>query len=312
MLRLGSRGSMLALTQSRWVAARLQAATGLEVRVKVIRTQGDAILDKPLSAIGGKGLFTKELDQALLDGEIDLAVHSLKDLPTEFPDGLSLGAVPEREDPRDVLIGPPGDPVSLETLPLEARVGTSSLRRAALLKIHRPDLRVEEIRGNLDTRLAKLDAGEFDAIVLAAAGIRRLGWEARIHESLDPGSWLPAPGQGALGVVVRSGDRSGAEWLGGLDDGDTRAATSAERALLHELEAGCRLPVAALAVPFGSRLRLRALVASPDGMQLVRAEGTGFREESVPLGRRVASILLERGADLLLEELRGREPSISP
>ncbi len=308
MLRLGTRGSLLALTQSRQVAARIEAETGERVDLRVIRTEGDLVLDQPLSAIGGKGLFTKELDEALLEGEIDLAVHSLKDLPTDLPDGLSLGAVPEREDPRDVLVGPEGRPMTLDTLPRGGRVGTSSLRRMALLRLHRPDLEVAEIRGNLDTRLRKVDEGAYDAIVLAAAGLRRLGWEGRIHEHLDPGSWLPAPAQGALGVVVHTGKLMGASWLRTLDHPASRSAVSAERSLLHTLEAGCHLPVAALAIPFGDQLRLRALVADPEGKQLVRAEGSAPRSDSVALGRTVAARLLERGADLVLDSLlQGKE-----
>ncbi len=302
-LRLGTRGSLLARTQSEWVADRIRAEGVGDVELVTIRTKGDVLLDQPLSEIGGKGLFTKELDRALLDGAIDLAVHSLKDLPTEFPEGLALGAVPEREDPRDVLIGPNDSPISLETLPQGARVGTSSLRRMALARATRQDLVIDDIRGNLDTRIAKVDAGDFDAIVLAAAGVRRLGWSERISEELDPGSWLPAPGQGALAVVVRTEDVEKRSWLRGLDDPPSRAATTAERTLLRELEAGCRLPVAALGLPFGGGLRLRGLVAHPDGRRMVRAEATGAQDAPEALGRKVARLLRERGADLILSDL---------
>lgn len=303
-LRLGTRGSLLAVTQSRWVAERLEAGSNLKVELEVIRTSGDILQDQPLPEIGGKGLFTKELDLALLDGKIDLAVHSLKDLPTDLPEGVSIGAIPEREDPRDVLIVRSGLPETLDTLPKGARVGSSSLRRAALVRVLRPDIRVDDIRGNLDTRLRKLERGEYEAIVLAAAGIHRLGWSDRITEYLDPGSWLPAPGQGALAVVVRTEDLSGASWLRSLDHLPTRAATMAERRLLEELGAGCRLPVAALGLPFGGGLRLRGMVAHPDGSRMVRAESTGAQDDPDALGRRVGHELLERGADLLLEDLR--------
>jgi len=303
-LRLGTRGSPLALTQSQWVADRIRERTGRDVELVPIRTSGDILQTDPLSMIGGKGLFTRELDQALLEGEVDLAVHSLKDLPTDFPEGLSLGAVPEREDVRDVLIGPRGVDLTLATLDEGARVGTSSLRRMALAKLHRPDLRVENVRGNVETRIGRVDDGSFDAVLLAAAGVRRLGLGDRVSEYLDIGSWLPAPGQGALGVVVRSDGLSQATWLNSIDDVPSRAASAAERSLLHTLEAGCRLPVAALGIPFQGGLRLRGIVAAPDGLRVVRAEGTGSPEAPEVLGRRVAGVLLDRGADLLLSEIR--------
>ncbi|MSR23202.1 MAG: hydroxymethylbilane synthase [Gemmatimonadetes bacterium] len=306
-LRLGTRGSLLALTQSQWVADRLAGEGGLRVHLRRIRTTGDIVGDRPLAEFGGKGLFTKELDHALLAGEVDLAVHSMKDLPAELPEGLSIGAVPEREDPRDVLIGALGREVSLQTLPEGARVGTGSLRRVALLRALRPDLEVVALRGNVDTRIEKVDEGELDAVVLAAAGIRRLGWGERIGEYLDPGSWVPAPGQGALAVVVRSDDREVARSLAGLDHAPSRAQTEAERELLRGLGADCRMPVAALGLSFGGGLRLRALVASPDGRRLVRGEGTGNASDPRELGRRVAELLLERGADVVLERGPGIE-----
>jgi hydroxymethylbilane synthase len=302
-LRLGTRGSALALTQSRWVADRLEAAGVPAVELVTIRTTGDDIPDRPLSEIGGKGLFTRELDEALLDGRIDLAVHSLKDLPTELPEGLALGAVPEREDFRDVLVGPEGSDLTLGSLPAGALIGTGSLRRRAMVLALRPDLKVAEIRGNLDTRIRKVDEGEYDAVVLAAAGLRRMSWAQRITEYLDPGSWIPAPGQGALAVMIRSGDRGRLTEVEGLDHPPSRAAVAAERTLLHRLEAGCRLPVGALGLPFGAGLRLRAVVAFPDGRRAVRAEATGKRDDPQALGEQVARVLLERGADSLLSEL---------
>jgi hydroxymethylbilane synthase len=306
-LRMGTRGSRLALTQSRWVADRLEKRSGVEVELVTIRTSGDVLQDHPLSEIGGQGIFTKELDSALLEGRVDLAVHSLKDLPTESPPGLSIGAIPEREDARDVLIASEGSGATLLTLPAGARIGTSSLRRMALVRASRPDLRVEDIRGNVETRIRRVDEGEFDGIVLAAAGVRRLGLAGRISEFLEAGSWLPAPGQGALAIVVRSEDRAGAGWLQPLDHEPTRAATEAERALLHALGAGCRLPVAALGLPFDGEIRLRGLVASPDGRRLVRAEATGPAGSAVALGEHVAGRLLERGADLLLGAIQVSE-----
>jgi hydroxymethylbilane synthase len=303
-IRLGTRGSLLAVTQSGWVARRIELATGSPVELVRIRTRGDEEQDRPLSEIGGQGLFTKELDRALLDGEVDLAVHSLKDLPTAFVEGLALAAVPEREDPRDALIGPQGRITTLRGLPRGARLGTSSLRRRALALAFRPDLDVEPIRGNLDTRIGHVDAGRFDATLLAAAGIRRLGWGARISEALDPGAWLPAPGQGALAIVVRTDTLDAhATWIRALDDPPTRSAVAAERAILHALQAGCQLPVAALGLAFGGGLRLRAIVASTDGRHLVRSEATGRSDDAVALGHRVAADLRARGADEILQRL---------
>jgi hydroxymethylbilane synthase len=310
-LRLGTRGSALALTQSRWVADRVEAAGVPEVELVTIRTTGDEISDRPLSEIGGKGLFTRELDEALLEGRIDLAVHSLKDLPTEFPEGLSLGAVPEREDYRDVLVAPQGSDLTLESLPAGAVIGTGSLRRRAMVLALRPDLEVAEIRGNLDTRLRKVDEGKYDAVVLAAAGLRRMGWAHRITEHLDPGSWIPAPGQGALAVVIRSSDRGRLTEVEELDHPPSRAAVTAERTLLHHLQAGCRLPVGALGLPFGGGLRLRAVVAFPDGRRAVRGEATGAQDDPRALGDHVARILLERGAHFLLSELSDEQSELT-
>jgi len=282
----------------------LEKRTGAEVEVVTIRTSGDVLQDQPLFEIGGQGIFTKELDSALLDGRIDLAVHSLKDLPTQSPPGLSIGAIPEREDARDVLIAAEGTGATLHSLPINARIGTSSLRRMALLRATRPDLRVEDIRGNVETRIRRVDEGEFDGIILAAAGIRRLGLSGRISEALEAGSWLPAPGQGALAVVVRSDDPASVDLVRTLDHAPTRSSTEAERALLHELGAGCRLPVAALALPYDQGIRLRGLVAAPDGRRVVRGEATGLQSDAAALGQQVARLLLERGADLLLSGLQ--------
>jgi hydroxymethylbilane synthase len=311
-LRLGTRGSLLATTQSGWVARRIEAATGRRVELVTIRTKGDQIQDQPLSAIGGQGLFTREVDRALLDGEVDVAVHSLKDLPTVLIEGVTLAAVPEREDVRDVLIGPAQNPVTLESLPKGARLGTGSLRRRALALAFRPDLALLGIRGNLDTRVRLVDEGEYHAIILAAAGVRRLGWTQRIHEHLDPAGWLPAPGQGALAVVARTEDSETQTELRPLDHLPSRASVTAERSLMHHLEAGCQLPVGSLGIPFGGGMRLRGVVASPDGTRAVRAEATGAQDDPEALGRRVADRLLEMGAESILSEVdRTRDQSRS-
>ena len=301
-LVLGTRGSPLALAQSRMVKADLEA-TGPSVRMEVIRTTGDRDQDSPLSGIGGKGLFTRELDLALLEGRIDLAVHSLKDLPTDLEHGLALAAVPKREDPRDVMVGPEGASatLTLQTLQPGARVGTGSLRRRALASAFRPDVDVVNIRGNLDTRIAKVDRGEFDVIIVAAAGIRRLGLWPRVTEALERTSWLPAPGQGALGLITRSGDGRMEEILRPLDHAPSHIAVRAERALLAALGGGCHTPIAALGIPHDSGLRLWGLVASPDGKQVVLADDSGGLADPEVLGAHVGRLLVERGAGEVLE-----------
>src|SRR6266436_618808 len=258
MIVIGSRGSQLALWQARHVAALL-AELGARTRLEIIKTTGDKITDVPLSQVGGKGLFTKEIEEALLDGSIDLAVHSLKDLPTELPEGLVLAAIPEREDPRDAMVG-----CTLASLPLGAKVGTSSLRRAAQLRRLRPDLQVESIRGNLDTRLRKLDEGQYDAILLAAAGLKRLGWADRIAEILAPEVMCPAVGQGALAIETRAAG-AGFDAVQSLDHAATHAAVTAERGVLGALGGGCQVPIGAYATVSGNRMRVHAIVAAPDG-----------------------------------------------
>lgn len=302
-LRLGTRGSILARTQSGHVKDAVEAAGDVRVEVRVIQTTGDLYQDRSLPEIGGKGLFTRELDRALLDGDLDLAVHSLKDLPTDLPDGLTLAVVPRRVDPRDVLIGPRSADVSLDALPSGARVGTGSLRRQALTRAFRDDLEVEGIRGNLDTRIAKVDDGRYDAIVVAAAGVVRLGLEERVNEWMERTAWLPAPGQGALAVVARTEDRKTRAMLEPLDHMPSRAAVRAERTVLEDLGGGCQVPIAALGLPFDGGLRLWALVASPDGRRLVRSDRTGSIDDPEAVGRQVSRILRDRGAMEILAEI---------
>jgi hydroxymethylbilane synthase len=303
--RIATRGSELALWQARWIQDALRGEDAdSEPEIVVVRTTGDRILDVPLAKIGDKGLFTKELDAALLAGDADLAVHSLKDVPTRLPDGLELVAITAREDPRDAVLLGPGGMGTLAELPAGARVGTSSLRRRALLQALYPRLEVHDLRGNLNTRLARLDAGEYEAIVLAAAGVLRLGWRERIAQYLDPADWLPAVGQGALGVVARSGDGLTAARLRHVHDPATAAATAAERALLRALEGGCQIPIGALAAVDGERLVLRALVADLDGAIVLRAEEHGDAADAAAVGQRAADALLRQGAGEVLARIR--------
>jgi len=306
-LRIATRRSQLALAQARWVKQRLEELEpGLTVELREYVTTGDRVLDVPLAQAGRKGLFTREIEEALLAGEADVAVHSLKDLPGALPPGLLLGAVPEREDPRDALVapGPAAAGESLQALPAGARLGSSSLRRGAQLLHLRPDLRVESIRGNVDTRLRKLDEGQYDGLVLAAAGLRRLGLAHRISACLSPEECTPAPGQGALGIECRAGDAAAAALLARLDHGPTRAAVTAERSLMVELGGGCSIPLGAFARPAGDSLRLIAVVAAPDGSRLVGAAlDDAPASEPELAGRLVAERLREGGA---AELLRGR------
>jgi hydroxymethylbilane synthase len=309
---IGSRGSELALTQANYIAERIRSVEpGIEVEVLIISTKGDRITDVPLSQVGGKGLFTKELEVALLEKEIDLAVHSLKDLPTELPGGLTVGAIPGRENPADALISASG--LGLMALPQGAKVGTSSTRRQVQLKAMRPDLELVDLRGNVPTRLAKLETEGLDAIILAAAGLNRLGLSAHITELLAPEIMLSAVGQGALGIEIRDDDAPMKELLGRLHDRDTARAATAERALLSAMGGGCQVPLGALAVVEGEVLHLRACACSPDGTQVVRAERSGPADEPEALGRAVAQTLIEGGASaflrqVALEALRPKQP----
>jgi hydroxymethylbilane synthase len=298
MLVIASRGSQLALWQARWVERQL-VALGELCRIEIIKTTGDKITDVPLAQAGVKGLFTKEIEEALLDGRADLAVHSLKDLPTELPAGLTLAAIPAREDARDAMVG-----MRFAELPAGAKVGTSSLRRAAQLRKLRPDLRIEPVRGNLDTRLRKLDDGQYDAIVLAAAGLIRLGWEDRIAEVLPPEIICPAVGQGALAIETTASG-PGLQACQPLDDAPTRAAVTAERALLGALGGGCQVPIGAHATVTDGRLHLVAVVVSPDGAELVRDESEGLADDAERIGRELGEALLAAGADRILESVYG-------
>lgn len=301
-LRLGSRGSALARWQADAVARRL-AAVGQASRIAYVTTTGDRRTDVPLAAIGGKGLFTQEIEAGLLAGELDAAVHSLKDVPSTLPEGLVLGAILEREDARDVLIAPPG--TTLESLAQGARVGTSSLRRQAQLLMLRPDVTVLPLRGNVDTRLRKYREGEFDALLLAAAGLDRLGLSQAISERLAIEQFLPAAGQGVLAIECRADDAATLAQLRPLHHAPTAEAIAAERALLRRLDCGCQAPVAAYAETAGEELTLRALVAAPDGRRVVRAEASGARQEAERVGVQLAETLLDEGADEILRAIYG-------
>lgn len=300
MLTIGSRGSQLALWQAHWIQSRIQSF-GVETRLEIIHTTGDKITDVALSKVGTKGLFTKEIEEALLNRTIDLAVHSLKDMPTDLPEGLTLAAIPEREDPRDALIGR-----AIAQLAQGARVGTSSLRRAAQLRALRPDLQIENIRGNLDTRLRKLDEGQYDAIVLASAGLRRLGWENRITELLDPEIMCPAVGQGALAVETRDDNGEAQQLAKRLEHEASRIAVTAERAVLAALGGGCQVPIGAYAT-VGSELHLRAIIVSPDGTQIIRKQASGPPASAAAMGRTLGDQLLAEGGREILELVYGHQ-----
>jgi hydroxymethylbilane synthase len=293
VIRLGTRGSVLALAQAETVAAALRAR-GADVALTPMHTEGDRLAEARLGTLGGKGLFVRELEEALLDGRVDVAVHSLKDLPAETPAGLVLAAFPPREDPRDVLVSRAGG--GLEALPAGTVVGTGSLRRRALALAARPDLRVEPIRGNVDTRLRKLDRGPWQALILAAAGLRRLGVVPRHAHALAPEVFVPAVGQGILALEARADDAATLAALGPLDDAATHACAVAERAWLARLGASCNTPMAAHAQLVGGRLRVTALVASEDGRRVLRADDGGLPGEAGPIGRRLAERLLAAGA----------------
>ncbi len=300
LLRIGSRGSQLALWQANHISSLLRQR-GHEVEIEVIKTTGDKITDVSLAQVGTKGMFTKEIEEALAEGRVDVAVHSLKDLPTELPPGFELVAITTRVNPRDVLLSVKYD--SVNALPKGARIGTSSLRRQAQLKVARPDLVIHALRGNVDTRVRKLEQGEYDAIILAAAGLTRLGKTQLVREVLSEEFMCPAAGQGALGIEIRAGDAAMRKHLEFLDDPAARAATTCERALLHKLGGGCQVPIGAFAEMREGMLHLTAIVARPDGSTILRETQSG--SHAVALGEAVGDNLLQRGATKILEDVYG-------
>ncbi|MCP4790809.1 MAG: hydroxymethylbilane synthase [Gammaproteobacteria bacterium] len=301
-LRIATRESQLALWQAEFIKAELQKYhPDLQVELLGMKTKGDIILDVPLAKVGGKGLFVKELEQAMLDDRADIAVHSMKDVPMEFPDGLGLAIICEREDPTDAFVS--NRYANLEELPEGARVGTSSLRRQLQIRAARPDLTILDLRGNVNTRLAKLDAGEYDAIILASAGLMRLKFEDRIRSRLSVEQSLPAGGQGAVGVECRNNDARTRALLAPLHHADTADRVIAERALNRRLEGGCQVPIACFAELQGENLYLRGLVGDLTGKTVLRAEITGPRQQAEQLGIKVAEMLLDQGAGAILTEV---------
>jgi len=299
-LRIGSRGSQLALWQANHVSALLRER-GHEVELEIIKTTGDKITDVALAKVGTKGMFTKEIEEALAEGRVDLAVHSLKDLPTELPPGFELVAITTRVNPRDVFLCVKYE--SVQSLPKGARVGTSSLRRQAQLQVARPDLVIEALRGNVDTRVRKLEEGQYDAIILAAAGLTRLGKTQLVKEVLSEEFMCPAAGQGALGIEIRAGDAEMRKHLAFLDDAAARATTTCERAVLNKLGGGCQVPIGAFAESVEGGLQLTAIVAKPDGSTILRETQNG--DDPIQLGEAAADALLRRGAKKILDEVYG-------
>ncbi len=299
-LRIGSRGSQLALWQANHISALLRER-GHEIEIEIIKTTGDKITDVALAMVGTKGMFTKEIEEALADGRVDLAVHSLKDLPTELPSGFEIAAITTRQNPRDVFLSVKYE--SVEKLPQGARVGTSSLRRQAQLKARRPDLDIFPLRGNVDTRVRKLEEGHYDAIILAAAGLFRLGKTEFVKQVIDEELMCPAAGQGALGIEIREGDTKMRELLSFLDDSAARATTTCERALLNKLGGGCQVPIGAFAESVDGVLRLTGICARPDGTELIREVQTGT--DPVELGERTGETILRRGGDQILRDVYG-------
>jgi len=306
LLRIATRKSPLALWQAEHVKARLlQAHPGLEIELVTMSTQGDKILDTPLAKIGGKGLFVKELEQGMLEGRADIAAHSIKDVPMEFPEGLYLSTILEREEPCDAFVSNKYD--SLDQLPNGAIVGTSSLRRRCQLLHKRPDLQIEDLRGNVNTRLSKLDDGKYDAIILACAGLIRLEMEDRIKQSISSDLILPAVGQGAIGLEAREGDDETLALISVLDHPTTRYRVLAERALNLGLNGGCQVPIACHATIDGDELHLRALVGEPDGSNIISGEIRGHKQNAEDLGTELADELLGKGAKQILDGLYAAE-----
>ncbi|MFA5844118.1 MAG: hydroxymethylbilane synthase [Coriobacteriia bacterium] len=310
-LTIGTRGSKLALWQSEYIKARIEETTGLPVSLKIIKTTGDKILDVPLAKVGGKGLFTKEIEVELSAGTVDLAVHSMKDVPTELPEGLFIAATPARVDPRDVIVSGAG--YDLATLPRGGKLGTSSLRRRAQVLALRPDLEIVDVRGNLDTRMRKAEDGTLDAVILAAAGITRLGWADRITHYEDPSVMCPAVGQGAIGIEIREDDEFMRGVCDALRDEDTFTCVRAERVVMRTLEGGCQVPIGAYARIEDGTLVMDAVVASVDGTTVLRHRLTGSPDEPEALGAAMVDRLLDMGADAVLEAIRavGEDGSVS-
>ncbi len=302
-LRLGTRGSKLALWQAEYVAQELrQVVPEIDIEIKVIKTKGDKILDVALSKIGDKGLFTREIENELLAGDIDLAVHSMKDLPTFIAPGLVLGGVLKRENPQDVLISHKG--YSLTSLPRNGSVGTSSLRRIAQLRALRPDIRMVDLRGNVETRIKKMEEQDLDGIILAYAGVKRLGFTGKISEMIAADIMLPAVGQGAIAIELREEDYETLEIIAPVNDLHTKLETMAERAFLRALEGGCQVPIAALAQIKGDRLYIEGLVASMDGQRVIKESLMGDLNRAIDIGMGLAQSLLNRGAHSILAEIR--------
>jgi len=302
LLRIATRKSPLALWQAEFVRDSLiQHFPDLQVELVKMVTQGDKILDTPLAKVGGKGLFVKELEQGMLRDEVDIAVHSMKDVPVELPDGLHLKVICEREDPRDAFVS--NEFATFESLPMGARVGTSSLRRQTQLKAIRPDLTILDLRGNVNTRLKKLDDGQYDAIILAAAGLKRLGFDERIKQAIDSTVSLPAIGQGAVGIECRIEDKVINQLISVLNHQQTHICVMAERSMNTRLEGGCQVPIGGYAILEGDELYLRGLVGRPDGSEVVRGEIRGNAEDAAALGKTLAEDLLSRGADVILRDV---------
>jgi hydroxymethylbilane synthase len=301
-LTIGTRGSKLALWQSNYIKGRLEEITGLPVELMIIKTTGDKILDVPLAKVGGKGLFTKEIEVELLAGTVDLAVHSMKDVPTELPEGCIMAATPERVDPRDVMVS--GGRYDLDSLPRGARLGTSSLRRRSQVLALRPDLEIVDVRGNLDTRMRKAEEGEVDAVILASAGITRMGWADRITHYIEPAQMVPAVGQGAIGIEIRDDDPFMADVCAELCHDETFLCVTAERVVMRQLEGGCQVPIGAYARIEDGVLVMDAIVGSVDGETILRHSLEGSLKEPVVLAMRMVDALLGMGAAEILTDIR--------
>ena len=301
-LTIGTRGSKLALWQSEYIKGLVSEITGLPVELKIIKTTGDKILDVPLAKVGGKGLFTKELEVELLAGTVDLCVHSMKDVPTELPEGLGIAAMPPRVDARDALVSGAG--YTLDTLPQGARVGTSSLRRIAQVRALRPDVEIVDVRGNLDTRMRKAEDGEVDVVILASAGITRMGWADRITGYISTDQMVSAVGQGAIGIEIREDDAFMADVMDKIGHGPTMLCVTAERVVMRKLEGGCQVPIGAYARLDGDRLVMDAVVGSVSGDRILRAHLEGPADKPIELGELMVAELRELGADAILAEIR--------